>query len=134
MDGTRKVNVLIIDDSPFGRMVLANALDERFEVCGYADRLSAALTEYEQKQPDIVTMDIAMPEIDGIGATKKLIEKYPDAAVVIASSMKDDELEKDAQEAGAKAFLQKPFESSEMVETLWNVASQKLFVSEFERA
>ena len=79
-------------------------------------------------------MDIAMPEIDGIGATKKLIEKYPDAAVVIASSMKDDELEKDAQEAGAKAFLQKPFESSEMVETLWNVASQKLFVSEFERA
>ena len=52
MDGTRKVNVLIIDDSPFGRMVLANALDERFEVCGYADRLSAALTVYEQKRPD----------------------------------------------------------------------------------
>lgn len=134
MDRTRKVRVLIVDDSPFGRMVLANALDERFEVCGYADRLSAALTEYEQKQPDIVTMDIAMPEIDGIGATKKLVALYSDAAVVIVSSMKDDELEKDAQAAGAKAFLQKPFESISLNETLWNVASQKLFVSEFERA
>ena len=134
MDDTKKITVLIVDDSPFGRMVLANALDERFEVCGYADRLSAALEAYDAKRPDLVTMDIAMPEIDGIGATKKLIERYPDAAVVMVSSMKDEELEKDAQAAGAKAFLQKPFDASELVSVLWDIASKRMFVSEFERA
>ncbi len=134
MDETRKINVLIVDDSPFGRMVLANALDERFEVCGYTDRLSTALEAFEEKQPDIVTMDIAMPEIDGIGATKRLLEVYPDAAVVIVSSMKDDELEKEAQAAGAVAFFQKPFEAGELTSTLWELVSKRLFVSEFERA
>ena len=134
MDKTKKINVLIVDDSPFGRMVLANALDERFEVCGYADRLSMALETYGQKKPDIVTMDIAMPEIDGIGATQRLLETYPEAAVVIVSSMKDDELEKDARAAGALAFLQKPFDAGELTDTLWDIASKRLFVDEFERA
>ena len=60
-------------------------------------------------------MDIAMPEIDGIGATKKLMALYPDAAVVIVSSMKDDELEKDAQAAGAKAWVVKPFQPAQML-------------------
>ncbi len=126
MKDAKKISVLIVDDSPFGRMVLANALDERFVVCGHADRLSAAMEAYAEHRPDLVTMDIAMPEADGITATRRLVERYPDAAVVIVSLLKDEELEKDAKEAGAKGFLQKPFASGELLATLWDIAALRV--------
>ena len=134
MNDSKKISVLIVDDSPFGRMVLANALDERVVVCGQADRLSAALEVYEEQRPDLVTMDIAMPEVDGITATRRLVERYPDAAVVIVSSMKDEELERDAKDAGAKGFFQKPFESGELLDALWKIAASRATLSAFERA
>lgn len=114
-----KIRVLIVDDSPFSRHLIANSLDPAwFEVVGFADGYRSAIANYRAFMPDVVTMDITMPEIDGLEATRRIVADEPDARIVILSSMKDDDLVARARQSGAVNFLQKPFEPDELMNAL----------------
>lgn len=114
-----KIRVLVVDDSPFSRAILINALpEEEFEVVGEAEDLSSVLAQYSQHRPDVVTMDVAMPDLDGIGCTARLRKEHPEAKVVIVSSMWDEAMAQEAKAQGACGYLQKPVQADELVAAL----------------
>ena len=114
-----KIRVLIVDDSPFSRHLIASSLDPAwFEVVGFADGYRSAIENYRTLLPDVVTMDITMPEIDGLEATRRIVAEEPGARIVILSSMRDDELLAKAARNGAVDFLQKPFEPDQLMQAL----------------
>jgi len=110
--------VMLVDDSKFMRGVLTKIVSERHEVVGEADNGRSAVENYETLRPDIVLMDIVMPDMDGIEATKAITEKYPDAKVVMCTSMGQESKVKRAIEAGAKGYIVKPFEGPEVLKEL----------------
>ncbi len=121
-----KIRVLIVDDSPFSRQLIADSLDPlQFEVVGFADGFQTALEHYRTLMPDVVTMDIVMPEMDGLEVTQRIIAEEPDAKIVIISSMKDEELVAAAQAKGVTSFLQKPFSPAELMRILKDACSTK---------
>ena len=111
--------VLVVDDAMFMRYTIKKMLENTdFDVIGEADNGINALIQYKDLNPDIVTMDITMPEIDGIQAVH-LIRKYdPNAKVVMMSAMGQESLVRDAILAGAQGFLVKPFKQEDVLKTL----------------
>jgi two-component system chemotaxis response regulator CheY len=103
--------VLIVDDAAFMRLNLKNIIKEMdFEIVAEAENGLEAIEKYKEHSPDIVTMDITMPEMDGITATKE-IKSFDDSAnILVCSAMGQQSLVIDAIEAGAKDFIVKPFE------------------------
>jgi CheY-like chemotaxis protein/CheY-specific phosphatase CheX len=131
---SEKIRVLIVDDSPFSRQLLADSLDSHwFEIVGFADGFRSALEGYRTYMPDVITMDIAMPEMDGLEVTRRLVKQEPDAKVVIVSSMKDDDLEKLAKCKGAAKFLQKPFEPEALMSVLRSVCDADVVDHDFKK-
>ena len=117
------VRVMIVDDSPFSRTLIAETLTEGgFEIAGEADSLESALKTYEEVQPDIVTMDIAMPEHDGFEVSRALLRHDPKAKIILSSSMKDEETEMEAKRIGVSGYVQKPLEA----ETLFGIIEKVL--------
>lgn len=115
--------VLITDDTAFMRMTLRNVLEKNgYEIAGEAEDGLQAVEKYEQFKPDLVTMDITMPNMDGITAIKKIVEKNPDAKIVVVSAMGQKALVIEALNAGAKDFIVKPFQPDRIVEALGKVA------------
>lgn len=115
-----RIKVMLVDDSPFSRTMLAATLEEMdCEVVGEADSIENLVHTYQESQPDIVMMDIAMPGADGFECTKMLRLHDPAAKVIMCSSMKDEESEAEAKRAGAVGYVQKPVD----VETLQRVIS-----------
>lgn len=111
--------VLIVDDAAFMRMMLKDILTNGgFSIVGESSNGKEALEAYESLHPDLVTMDITMPEMDGIEAVRKLIKSHPDAKVVMVSAMGQEKLIVEAMEAGAKDFIVKPFQPAKVLETL----------------
>ena len=109
--------ILVTDDAAFMRMMLKDILTKAgFEVVGEARNGAEALDMYDNLHPDLVTMDITMPDVDGITGCKNIMEKYPDATVVMCSAMGQQAMVMDAIKAGAKDFIVKPFEQSKVVE------------------
>jgi two-component system chemotaxis response regulator CheY len=115
--------VLIVDDAAFMRLNLKNIIKEMdFEVVAEAENGLEAIEKYKEHSPDVVTMDITMPEMDGISATKE-IKTFDDAAnILVCSAMGQQSLVIDAIEAGAKDFIVKPFERERIKD-----AMKKLF-------
>jgi DNA-binding NarL/FixJ family response regulator len=114
-----KIRVLIVDDSPFSRHMVADSLDPHwFEVVGFADGFRSALDNYRTLMPDVVTMDIAMPGVDGLEATRRIVAEEPDARIVILSSMQDYDLVALAKSKGAVGYLQKPCDPDELMRAL----------------
>jgi len=110
--------VMVVDDSPFSRTILADALQEGgCEVVGEADSLESLIEIYTNCKPDLVTMDIAMPDADGFECSKVLRFHDPAAKIILVSSMKDDETEAEARRVGVMGYVQKPVD----VETLMRV-------------
>lgn len=104
------VRVLIVDDAMFMRKLLRQILEERgFEVVGEADNGLKATEMYDELKPDLTTMDITMPEIDGIRAVEAIKKNHPDANIVMVSAMGQQEMVTKALQAGAKDFISKPF-------------------------
>jgi|SRR6266496_1024318 len=100
---------LIVDDSAFARENLKHTLESfGAQVVGEAGDGLAAVTEYERVQPDVVLMDITMPEMDGIAATEKIVQRNPGARVVMVSSVGYQENIVAALQRGARHFVQKP--------------------------
>lgn len=107
--------VLVCDDAMFMRAMVVNALTGAgFDVVGEVDRGSLALAKYEELRPDLVTMDVVMPEMSGIEAARAILARYPEARILMVSAVGQEALVSEALEVGALGFVQKPFEASDL--------------------
>jgi len=114
-----KIKVLIVDDSPFIHKAITRALsDDIYEICGIAKNGKEGVELYSQLKPDVVTMDITMPVMDGLDSSKQILALDPKARIIMLSAMGDETLMEQAKSIGVKLFLQKPFKSEELVLTV----------------
>ncbi|WP_029165889.1 MULTISPECIES: response regulator [Aminiphilus] len=111
--------VLIVDDAAFMRMMLKDILVKNgFEVVGEAENGKVAVEKFNEVKPDVVTMDITMPEMDGITAVKEIKKAHPGAKVVMVSAMGQQAMVIEAIQAGAADFIVKPFQPDRVLEAL----------------
>lgn len=116
--------VLIVDDAAFMRMMLRDILSKNgFEIVGEAENGKIAVQMYEELKPDVVTMDITMPEMDGIAAVKEIKTTYPDAKVVMVSAIGQQAMVIEAIRSGAADFIVKPFQPDRVLEALGKALS-----------
>lgn len=114
--------VLIVDDAAFMRMLLKDIITKAgYEVVGEAANGVEAVEKFKELKPDVVTMDITMPEMNGIDAIKKIREFAPDAKIIVCSAMGQQAMVVEAIQAGAKDFIVKPFQHSRVIEALQKV-------------
>lgn len=111
-------SVLIVDDAAFMRLNLKNILKDEYEISGEAENGKEAVEMYKEKQPDIVTMDITMPVMDGIEAIKAILDIDPDANIVVCSAMGQQKIVIQAIELGAQDFIVKPFNKDRVKEAI----------------
>lgn len=113
------VNVLIADDLAFIKIVLRDILEKSgFRVVGEASNGREAIARYLDTRPDVVLMDITMPEMDGLTALKKIRELDPAARVIMCSAIGQQRLIIQAIEMGAKDYIVKPFQPQRVVSAL----------------
>lgn len=111
--------ILVVDDAAFMRMMLKDILTKNgFEVVGEAENGKVAVEKYKELNPDLVTMDITMPEMDGIEAVKAIKAFNPNARVVMCSAMGQQAMVIDSIQAGAKDFIVKPFQPDRVIEAV----------------
>jgi two-component system chemotaxis response regulator CheY len=114
--------VLVCDDAIFMRTVLGDILREAgFDVVGEAETGREAVEKYRELQPDLVTMDIVMPDMGGIDAVREICRDDPDAKILMCSAMGQQALVVEAIQAGAKDFVVKPFQPSRVLEAVQRV-------------
>lgn len=115
-------SVLIVDDAAFMRMSIKKVLEKNgFEVIGEAENGQVGVAKYLEYHPDLVTMDITMPEMTGIEALKSICQHDPDARVVMVSAMGQEALVREAILNGAKSFIVKPYKEDFIINTLNSV-------------
>jgi two-component system chemotaxis response regulator CheY len=111
--------VLIVDDAAFMRMMIKEILTKNgYNVVGEASDGAQAVEKYKELSPDLVTMDITMPEMDGITALKEIKKINPAAKVIMCSAMGQQAMVIDAIQAGAKDFIVKPFQADRVIEAI----------------
>ncbi|WP_268903754.1 response regulator [Heyndrickxia oleronia] len=111
--------ILVVDDAKFMRVTLTNMLKKANHiVIGEAENGREAVELYRKLKPEIVTMDITMPEMTGLDAVKEIKKEFPDAKIVICSSMGQQKMVMDAIEAGAKDYIVKPFNENRVNEAI----------------
>ena len=114
--------VLVCDDAVFMRTMVSDILSQAgFTVVGEAENGKQAVEKYQQLKPDLVTMDIIMPEMGGIEAVKKLTQIDPGARILMCSAMGQQALVQEALQAGARDFVVKPFQPSRVLEAVQRV-------------
>ena len=114
--------VLIVDDAAFMRMMIKDILEKNgFDVVGEASNGQIAVEMYKKEKPDIVTMDITMPDMDGIEAVKQIKAFAPEAKIIMCSAMGQQSMVMDAIRAGAKDFIVKPFQADRVLEAVKKV-------------
>jgi two-component system, chemotaxis family, chemotaxis protein CheY len=112
-------SVLIVDDALFMRTVLKDILTKNgYDVVGEATNGYEAIDKYQELNPDITTMDITMPELDGIEALKKIMEINSDARIIMCSAMGQQGIVVEAIKQGAVDFIIKPFQPARVVQAL----------------
>ncbi len=112
------VRVLLVDDSKFMIGVLSKIVKEKHEIVGDVGDGVGAVKSYETLKPDVVLMDIVMPEMDGITATKEIVSKNPEAKIILCTSMGHEGKVKKSIEAGAKGYIVKPFKAAEVLKEI----------------
>ncbi|AAK80175.1 two-component system chemotaxis response regulator CheY [Clostridium acetobutylicum] len=111
--------VLIVDDAAFMRMMIKDILEKNgFEIVGEASNGLKAVEIYKKEKPDVVTMDITMPDMDGIEAVKAIKAFDPAARVIMCSAMGQQTMVMDAIRAGARDFIVKPFQQDRVLEAI----------------
>ena len=114
--------VLICDDAIFMRTMVRDILTQGgFEVIGEAETGVQAVEKYQQLRPDLVTMDIVMPDMGGIDAVRQICKSDPNARILMCSAMGQQALVVEAIQAGAKDFVVKPFQPSRVLEAVQRV-------------
>lgn len=111
--------ILVVDDAAFMRMMIKDILSKNgFEVVGEAADGAQAIDKYQELRPDLVTMDITMPDVDGIEALKRIRGFDPNARVIVCSAMGQQTMVIEAIQAGAKDFIVKPFQADRVIEAV----------------
>ena len=111
--------ILIVDDAAFMRLSLKTMLEKNgFEVVGEAENGRKAIEKYKILKPDVVTMDIKMPDMDGVEALSEIMKFDSKANVIMLSAMGQEEKIRDAVLLGAKNFIVKPFKEEFLIKTL----------------
>lgn len=111
--------ILIVDDAAFMRMMIKDILTKNgYEVVAEAGNGQEAVELYNEHRPDLVTMDITMPEMDGINSLKAIREIDPEAKVIMCSAIGQQAMVIDAIQAGAKDFIVKPFQAERVLEAV----------------
>ncbi|MBB5336567.1 response regulator [Pectinatus brassicae] len=114
--------VLVVDDAAFMRMMVKDILSKNgYEIVGEAENGAVALAKYQELKPDLVTMDITMPEMDGITAVKEIKKTNPDAKIIMCSAMGQQAMVIEAIQAGARDFIVKPFQPERVLEAVRKV-------------
>jgi two-component system chemotaxis response regulator CheY len=115
--------VLVVDDAAFMRVSIKNMLSRNdYEIVGEAENGKIAITKYQELNPDIVTMDITMPEMDGLESLKEILSINPAANVIMVSAMGQESMVREAVLAGAKGFIVKPFKEDIILSALQSLA------------
>ncbi|MGO4494839.1 response regulator [Paenibacillus sp. 2RAB27] len=111
--------ILIVDDAAFMRMMLKDILTKGgHDVVGEAENGLVAIQKYQELKPDIVTMDITMPEMEGVEAVKEIRKKDANAKIVMCSAMGQQVMVVQAIQAGAKDFIVKPFQGDRVLDAI----------------
>lgn len=114
-----KKRLMVVDDSRMMELYIRKQLeDSDFEVTAYCENGEEAIDRYGEVQPDVVTMDIIMPGIDGLEAARIIKGEHPEARVVMVSSLADDGMLSEVEAIGAKTVLYKPFDRDALLRTL----------------
>ncbi len=112
-------SVLLCDDALFMRTMLRGIVSAGgFEVLGEAENGRRAVEQYTALRPDVVLMDMVMPELSGVDAVRQIRQLDPNARIVMCSAMGQQQLVAEALEAGARGFITKPFTASRVIEAL----------------
>ena len=115
-------NILICDDAAFMRMMIKDILTKAgYEVAGEAENGAKAVEKYNELKPDLVLMDITMPEMDGIQALKAIKGADANASVIMCSAMGQQAMVIESIQAGAKDFIVKPFQADRVLEAVKKV-------------
>ena len=115
-------NILICDDAAFMRMMIKDILTKNgYNVAGEAENGQKAVEKYAELKPDLVLMDITMPEMAGIQALKKIKASDPSATIIMCSAMGQQAMVIESIQAGAKDFIVKPFQADRVLEAVKNV-------------
>ncbi|MBD5452134.1 MAG: response regulator [Lachnospiraceae bacterium] len=115
-------NILIVDDAAFMRMMIKDILTKNgYNVAGEAENGKQAVDKYNEIKPDLVLMDITMPEMDGIQALKAIKGADPNATIIMCSAMGQQAMVIEAIQSGAKDFIVKPFQADRVLEALKKV-------------
>ena len=111
--------ILIVDDAKFMRVTLSNILKKaNHEIVGEGTNGNEAVELYRKLKPDLVTMDITMPEKNGIEAVREIRREFPDAKIIMCSAMGQQRMVLEAIEAGAKDFVIKPFDENRVLDAI----------------
>lgn len=111
--------ILIVDDAAFMRMMIRDILTKNgFEVVGEAEDGNQAIEKFKEVRPDLIMMDITMPEMDGIVALKEIKKIDPSAKIIMCSAMGQQTMVIDAIQAGAKDFIVKPFQTDRVIDAI----------------
>jgi len=114
--------VLVCDDAIFMRTMISDILSQAgFEIVGEAESGVQAVEKYKVLKPDLVTMDIVMPDMGGIEAVREICKGDPEARILMCSAMGQQALVVEAIQAGAKDFVVKPFQPSRVLEAVQRV-------------
>jgi len=118
----KKLNVLIVDDSLIMRVNLVRSLEGLgHNVLGEATNGKSSITAYKEYKPDLVTMDITMPDMDGITAVKKIIEVDSNANIIMVTSHGQEAMVMNALKAGAKGYILKPVSPEKLRESIGKI-------------
>ena len=113
------VRVLVVDDAAFMRMMIKDILTKNgYNVAGEAENGAKGVEKYNELKPDLVLMDITMPEMDGIQALKAIKAADADAKVIMCSAMGQQAMVIESIQSGAKDFIVKPFQADRVIESI----------------
>ncbi len=113
------IKVLVVDDAAFMRMMIKDILSKNgYDVVGEAENGLKALEKYQELKPDLTTMDITMPEMDGITAVKEIKNIDPSAKIIMCSAMGQQAMVIEAIQSGARDFIVKPFQPDRVLEAV----------------
>lgn len=121
----KNLRFVVVDDAVFMRTLLKKMIEEidTYKVVGEGANGYQAIEQARAHRPDIMTLDITMPDMDGITAVKEIVKYSPDTSIIMVSAMGQQSMVIEAIKLGAKDFVVKPFEKSRVLQAIKNVTS-----------
>lgn len=117
--------IMIVDDSRVVELQMKKMLEDTdYEVVSYCPDGETAIAQYGEILPDLVTMDIIMPGMDGLETARAIMEEHPDAKIIMVSSLAYDDTIEEAESIGTKTFIYKPFEKEQLLSALDEVLNK----------